>query len=65
MSRSRYVKGRLLATATLLGIALAGVWLGSSLLPAQEIGLGLAAGLLADLVLVRLLIAPALARLAI
>jgi RND superfamily putative drug exporter len=53
------------ATASVLGIALAGVWLGSDLLPAQEIGLGLAAGLLADLVLVRLLIAPALARLAI
>jgi uncharacterized membrane protein YdfJ with MMPL/SSD domain len=53
------------AVATLLGVALAGVWLGSALLPAQEIGLGLAAGLLADLILVRLLIAPALARLAI
>ena len=52
-------------TATLLGVALAGVWLGSALLPAQEIGLGIAVGLLADLVVVRLLIAPALARLAI
>jgi uncharacterized membrane protein YdfJ with MMPL/SSD domain len=53
------------ATASVLGIALVGVWLGSDLLPAQEIGLGLAVGLLADLLLVRLLIAPALARLAI
>ena len=53
------------AAATLLGIALTGAWLGIDLLPAQEIGLGIAAGLLADLLLVRLLIAPALARLAI
>jgi putative drug exporter of the RND superfamily len=53
------------AAASLVGIVLAGVWAGSELLAAQEIGLGLAVGLLADLVLTRLLLAPALARLSI
>ncbi len=53
------------AAATVVGVVLAGVWAGSELLPAQEIGLGLAVGLVADLVLTRLLLAPALARLSI
>ena len=53
------------AAATLVGVVLAGIWAGSELLPAQEIGLGLAVGLVADLVLTRLLLAPALARLSI
>lgn len=53
------------AIATLLGAALAGVWLGSELLPAKELAVGLGAGLLADLILTRAILAPALARLSI
>ena len=53
------------ASGTVVGVALAGVWIGSDLVAAQEIGLGLAAGLIADLVLVRMLLAPAAARLSI
>ena len=52
-------------TGTVVGVALAGVWIGADLVAAQEIGLGLAAGLIADLVLVRMLLAPAAARLSI
>jgi hypothetical protein len=53
------------AIATLLGAALAGVWLGSELLPAKELAVGLGAGLLAGLILTRATLAPALARLSI
>ena len=54
-----------IAVATIVGVAVSAVWLGSDLLPAKELGLGLSVGLLADLVLARTLLAPALARLAI
>ncbi len=53
------------ASATIVGFALSVAWIRADLLPAQEIGLGLAAGLLADLILTRLILAPAAARLAI
>ncbi len=51
------------ATATLIGVIVAGVWIGSPLLPAKELAVGLSIGLLADLLLTRCLIAPGLARL--
>lgn len=48
-----------------IAAAFAGVWIGSDLLIAKEVGFGLAAGLLIDSLIVRPLLAPALARLAI
>lgn len=51
------------AVASLVGVAVAGVWLGSDLLAGKELAVGLTAGLLADLLLARTLLAPALARL--
>jgi uncharacterized membrane protein YdfJ with MMPL/SSD domain len=53
------------AVATLTGLALAGLWIGSELLPAKELAVGIAAGLAADLLIARLVLAPALARLAL
>ncbi len=53
------------AVATFTGVVVAGVWLGSDLLGAKEIALGLSAGLLADLLIARALLAPALARLSL
>jgi uncharacterized membrane protein YdfJ with MMPL/SSD domain len=44
--------------------ATAGVLAGSVILPAKEFGLAVAAGVLLDLVLVRLLLVPAIAALA-
>lgn len=49
--------------ATVAGVLVAGVWVAGDLLPGKEIALGLSAGLLADLLLARTLLAPALARL--
>jgi RND superfamily putative drug exporter len=49
--------------ATLIAAAAAGVLVGSDLVPAKEVGAGLAAGLVLDLVALRLLAAPALGRL--
>ncbi len=65
LARAGVLTAKPAACATLVGIGLAGAWIGADLLPAQEIGLGLAAGLLADLILTRLILAPAAARLAI
>jgi RND superfamily putative drug exporter len=53
------------SVATLAGVVIAGVWLGSDLLPAKELALGLTAGLAADLLVSRILLAPALARLSL
>ena len=53
------------AVATLAGLVLAGVWLGSDLLPAKELAVGLMAGLAADLLVARIILAPALARLSL
>lgn len=53
------------AIATLAGIVTIGVWLGAPLTAAKEVAFGLGAGLLADLLLTRMLLAPAVARLAI
>jgi RND superfamily putative drug exporter len=53
------------AIASLAGIVTIGIWLGAPLTAAKEVALGLSAGLLADFVLTRMLIAPALARLSI
>jgi uncharacterized membrane protein YdfJ with MMPL/SSD domain len=53
------------AVATLAGLVLAGLWIGSELLPAKELAVGIAAGLAADLLIARLVLAPALARLAL
>lgn len=53
------------AVASFAGVVVAGVWLGSDLLAAKEIALGLSAGLLADLLIARALLAPALARLSL
>jgi uncharacterized membrane protein YdfJ with MMPL/SSD domain len=49
--------------ATLIAAAAAGVLVGSDLVPAKEVGAGLAAGLVLDLVGLRLLATPALGRL--
>jgi hypothetical protein len=52
------------AAASVVGAFAFGVLAGSELLPAKELGLAVAAGLLIDLLLVRCLAVPALARLA-
>jgi hypothetical protein len=54
---------RSIVAASLVGVLAYGVLLGSDLLPAKELGLALAAGLVVDLALVRLVSVPALARL--
>ena len=51
--------------STVAGLVLVEVWLGSDLLVAKELALGLGAGLLADLLIARVILAPALARLAL
>jgi uncharacterized membrane protein YdfJ with MMPL/SSD domain len=48
--------------ATLIAAAAAGVLVGSDLVPAKEVGAGIATGLVLDLVGLRLLATPALAR---
>jgi hypothetical protein len=53
------------AIATLAGLVTIGVWLGAPLTAAKEVALGLSAGLLADLLLTRMLLAPAVARLSL
>ena len=53
------------AVATLAGLVLAGVWLGSDLLAAKELAVGIMAGLAADLLVARIVLAPALARLSL
>jgi len=50
------------AITTACAITLAAVWLGSDVLVAKEVAAGLIAGLVVDLVAVRLLLAPAIAR---
>jgi len=51
--------------AVALVVTLAGVWLGSDLLPAKELAVGIMAGLAADLLVARVVLAPALARLSL
>jgi RND superfamily putative drug exporter len=51
--------------STIAGLLLVEIWLGSDLLVAKELALGLGAGLAADLLIARTVLAPALARLAL
>lgn len=50
--------------STLAGLALAGAWIGSDVVVVKEVAVAIAAGLVADLVVSRLLLAPAAARVA-
>jgi hypothetical protein len=63
LARSSLLTLKPIAVATAAGFAIAGVWVGSDLVPAKELAVGFGAGLLADLVLARIVLAPALARL--
>ena len=49
--------------ATVIAAAAAGVLVGADVLPAKQVGLGVAAGLVLDLVVLRALLVPALGRL--
>jgi uncharacterized membrane protein YdfJ with MMPL/SSD domain len=63
LARSNLLTLMPIAVATGAGFAIAGVWVGSDLLPAKELAVGFGLGLLADLALARTVLAPALARL--
>jgi RND superfamily putative drug exporter len=65
LTRSGLLTPMPVTVATLVGVTISAVWLGMGLPPAKEIAIGLGAGLLADLLLARTLLAPALARLAV
>lgn len=65
LARAGLLTLRPAAIATAAGVVVAGVWLAAPLLPAQEVAVGLCAGLLADLLVARLLIAPGFARLSL